>query len=111
MCRSVIVDAKSEPQLEPLLCGIAIPLVIICPDHADATELAAEFPAHRIIKERISGLTSSNGVRSMSRPIRLLISSSPRRARAHGSRRCRWNLSFLPMYVLPRDVLGSMPVD
>ena len=25
MCRSVIVDAGSEPQLEALLCGIAIP--------------------------------------------------------------------------------------
>ncbi len=49
MCRSVIVDAGSEPQLEALLCGIAIPLLIICPDRADATELAAKFPAHRII--------------------------------------------------------------
>jgi len=49
MCRSVIVDAGSEPQLEGLLCGIAIPLVIICPDRADVTELAAKFPAHRII--------------------------------------------------------------
>jgi amino acid adenylation domain-containing protein len=49
MCRSVIVDAGSEPQLEGLLCGIAIPLVIVCPDRADVTELAAKFPAHRII--------------------------------------------------------------
>lgn len=49
MCRSVIVDAGSEPQLEALLCSIAIPLVIICPDRADVTELAAKFPAHRII--------------------------------------------------------------
>jgi amino acid adenylation domain-containing protein len=49
MCRSMIVDAGSEPQLEGLLCGIAIPLVIICPDRADVTELAAKFPAHRII--------------------------------------------------------------
>src|SRR6266487_1895784 len=49
MCRSVIVDAGSESQLEALLCGIATPLLIICPDRADATELAAKFPAHRII--------------------------------------------------------------
>src|SRR6266542_1083042 len=49
MCRSMIVDTGSESQLEGLLCGIAIPLVIICPDRADVTELAAKFPAHRII--------------------------------------------------------------
>jgi non-ribosomal peptide synthetase component F len=48
-CRSLIVDAGSEPQLEGLLRGIATPLVIICPDRADVTELAAKFPAHRII--------------------------------------------------------------
>jgi amino acid adenylation domain-containing protein len=49
MCRSMIVDAGSEPQLEGLLCGIAIPLVIVCPDRADVTELAAKFPVHRFI--------------------------------------------------------------
>jgi amino acid adenylation domain-containing protein len=49
MCQSVIVDAGSEPQLEALLCGIAIPLVIVCPDRADVTELAAKFPVHRIV--------------------------------------------------------------
>jgi amino acid adenylation domain-containing protein len=49
MCRSVIVDAGSEPQLENLLWGLGIPLVIICPDRADVTELAAKFPAHRFI--------------------------------------------------------------
>ena len=49
MCRSMIVDACSEPQLQELLCGMAIPLVIVCPDRADVTELAAKFPAHRII--------------------------------------------------------------
>jgi amino acid adenylation domain-containing protein len=49
MCRSMIIDAMSEPQLEALLRGIAIPLVIICPDRADATELAVKFPAHRIV--------------------------------------------------------------
>jgi amino acid adenylation domain-containing protein len=49
MCRSVIVDAGSESQLEKLLCGVTTPLVIICPDRADVTELAAKFPAHRFV--------------------------------------------------------------
>jgi amino acid adenylation domain-containing protein len=49
VCRSVILDAGSELQLEGLLCGIAIPLVIICPDRAEVSELAARFPAHRFI--------------------------------------------------------------
>jgi amino acid adenylation domain-containing protein len=49
MCRSMIVDTGSESQLGGVLCGIAIPLVIICPDRADVTELAAQFPAHRFI--------------------------------------------------------------
>jgi amino acid adenylation domain-containing protein len=49
MCRSVIVDAGSESQLERLLCSIATPLVIICPDRAEVTELAGKFPAHRFI--------------------------------------------------------------
>src|SRR4029453_6658757 len=34
LCRSVIVDAGSERQLENLLRSIAMPLVIICPDRA-----------------------------------------------------------------------------
>jgi non-ribosomal peptide synthetase component F len=49
MCRSMIVDAGSESQLEALLCGVATPLIIICPDRADVTELAATFPANWII--------------------------------------------------------------
>src|SRR5438874_10142545 len=52
MCRSVIVDAGSESQLERLLCSVATPLVIICPDRADVTELAGKFPAHRFIGAR-----------------------------------------------------------
>ena len=48
-CRSVIVDAGSEPQLESLLRGVLIPLVIICPDRADVAEIAAKFPVHRFI--------------------------------------------------------------
>jgi amino acid adenylation domain-containing protein len=45
----VIVDAGSELQLEALIRGIDTPLVIVCPDCAEVTELAAKFPAHRII--------------------------------------------------------------
>jgi amino acid adenylation domain-containing protein len=48
-CRSLIVDAGSEPQLDGLLDNIAIPLVIICPDRADVTEPKAKFPSHRFI--------------------------------------------------------------
>jgi acyl-CoA synthetase (AMP-forming)/AMP-acid ligase II len=43
MCGSVIVDAGSESQLEKLLSSMAMPLVIICPDRADVTELAASW--------------------------------------------------------------------
>ena len=45
-CRSLIVDARSEPQLEKLLAGVSLPLTIICPDSADVAELAASFPNH-----------------------------------------------------------------
>ena len=49
MCRSLIVDARSEPQLEKLLLGFPHPLVVICPDRNDVTELAKELPKHQII--------------------------------------------------------------
>jgi amino acid adenylation domain-containing protein len=49
MCRSMIVDAGSEPQVEGILRSIATSLIVICPDRADVTELAGKFPAHRII--------------------------------------------------------------
>jgi amino acid adenylation domain-containing protein len=48
-CRSLIVDAGSGPQLTKLLSGFPLPLVVICPDQADVTELAKELPQHRII--------------------------------------------------------------
>jgi amino acid adenylation domain-containing protein len=48
-CRSVIVDTGSEPQLDTLLPGVATPLVVICPDRTDMTELRAKFPVHRFI--------------------------------------------------------------
>ena len=49
MCRSVIVDAGAESQLEKLLYGIGTPLLIICPDCADVSELAGKFPRHRFV--------------------------------------------------------------
>jgi amino acid adenylation domain-containing protein len=49
MCRSLIVDAGSESQLQTLLSGVETPLVIICPDRSDVTELAAKLPEHRFI--------------------------------------------------------------
>ncbi len=49
MCRSIVVDAGSEPQLEALLVGAEAPLVLIFPDRSDVSQLAAKFPAHRIV--------------------------------------------------------------
>jgi amino acid adenylation domain-containing protein len=49
MCRSIVVDAGSEPQLEALLAGIETSLLLICPDRSDVSQLAAKFPAHRIV--------------------------------------------------------------
>jgi amino acid adenylation domain-containing protein len=48
ICRSMVVDAGSEPQLEALLAGIKTPLLLICPDRSDVSELTAKFPVHRI---------------------------------------------------------------
>ena len=49
MCRSLIVDARSQPQLQKLLSGFRLPLVIICPDQNDVTELAKRLPNHQVI--------------------------------------------------------------
>src|SRR5205823_4972101 len=35
MCRSIIVDAGSEPQLEKLLLGLSTQLLLLCPDRVD----------------------------------------------------------------------------
>jgi amino acid adenylation domain-containing protein len=48
-CRSLIVDARSEPQLEKLLAGVSLPLMIICPDETDIAELAEKLPKHQVI--------------------------------------------------------------
>jgi amino acid adenylation domain-containing protein len=49
MCRSLIADARSEPQLEKLLSGFPLPLLVICPDLNDVTELAKQLPNHQVI--------------------------------------------------------------
>jgi len=49
LSRALIVDAGSAPQLEKLLSGLRLPLVIIYPDGNDVTELRAKLPQHQII--------------------------------------------------------------
>jgi amino acid adenylation domain-containing protein len=49
MCRSLIVDGRSEPQLEKVLCGLNQSFVIICPDRKDVADLAEKLPDHRVI--------------------------------------------------------------
>ena len=49
MCRSLIVDARSVLQLQKLLSGFPLPLVIICPDQNDVAELAEQLPNHQVI--------------------------------------------------------------
>src|SRR5437764_379822 len=48
MCRSVVVDQGSEPQLTALLSGIEPPLLLLLPDRSDVRELATKFPEHRV---------------------------------------------------------------
>jgi len=43
------VDTRSEPQLEKVLSGLRLPLLIICPDRNDVTELAKKLPGHQVI--------------------------------------------------------------
>jgi amino acid adenylation domain-containing protein len=49
MCRCVIVDAGSAPQLAKVLLNLGTQVILICPDHDDVTELAAKFPEHRFV--------------------------------------------------------------
>src|SRR5438874_5956455 len=48
-CRSLVVDKESEPQLSELLRGLTTPMVILCPDSVDATEVSAKLPGHRVV--------------------------------------------------------------
>jgi non-ribosomal peptide synthetase component F len=49
MCRSLVVDQGSEPQLSAFLPGIDEPLVVLLPDRSDVRDLATKFPGHRIL--------------------------------------------------------------
>lgn len=49
MCRSLIVDAGSEPQLDALLEGVNASLLLILPDRPSVTDLASKFPRHRFV--------------------------------------------------------------
>ncbi len=46
-CRHMIVDQQSVPQLNEILTGIETPLVIVIPEQANVSELAARWPLHR----------------------------------------------------------------
>jgi len=46
-CRAMIVDKKSEAQLEQVLPGATKPMLIVLPDRRDVTDLAARWPQHR----------------------------------------------------------------
>jgi amino acid adenylation domain-containing protein len=48
-CRTLVVDNESEAQLSELLRGLTTPMVILCPDRADVTEVSAKLPAHRVV--------------------------------------------------------------
>jgi amino acid adenylation domain-containing protein len=48
-CRSLIVDALSEQQLQKLLSSFPRSLVVICPDQNDVIELAKQLPNHQVI--------------------------------------------------------------
>jgi amino acid adenylation domain-containing protein len=48
-CRSLVVDSKSEPQLDIVLDGIHAPLLIILPDRKDVGALAKRWPTHTVI--------------------------------------------------------------
>ena len=51
-CRSLVVDSKSEPQLDAVLDGIYSPLLIILPDREDVGSLARRWPLHTVIGAR-----------------------------------------------------------
>lgn len=47
-CRSIIVDAQSEPQLEDVLDHLEKPLLIILPECSDASSQRRRWPRHTI---------------------------------------------------------------
>jgi amino acid adenylation domain-containing protein len=51
-CNSLVVDQSSAGQLDKLLEGFALPLVVLLPDHDDVAQLAALWPQHRFLSKR-----------------------------------------------------------
>lgn len=49
MCAALVVDANSESQLDALLKGFERPMLLLCPDRQDGSELAARFPRHTVL--------------------------------------------------------------
>lgn len=48
-CRSVVVDANSESQLEQILEGIDDEMLVVLPERHDIRELATRWPKHRFL--------------------------------------------------------------
>jgi len=48
-CRAMIVDSESEEQLEPVLNGIDVGLLLILPEKDDTRSLAERWPKHRFL--------------------------------------------------------------
>lgn len=48
-CRSLVVDRHGERQLDEVLLGADRPLLLLLPEHDDVREVAARFPAHRVL--------------------------------------------------------------
>jgi amino acid adenylation domain-containing protein len=58
-CRSLIVDSKSEAQLDSLLDSARVSLLVILPERRDVRDLAARWPSHTIVGA--ADLESANG--------------------------------------------------
>lgn len=48
-CRALVVDSRSESQLNSILDGIGVSLLVIVPDRADVRDLSARWPTHTIL--------------------------------------------------------------
>jgi len=48
-CRSMLVDAQSEKQLDQVLEGIDYEMIVVLPEREDVRELEARWPKHRFL--------------------------------------------------------------
>ena len=51
-CRSMLVDAQSEKQLDQVLEGVDYKMIIVLPEREDVRELEARWPKHRFLGAR-----------------------------------------------------------